>query len=394
MWINHDLAALGLQYVYLRDGDYLRIALPPGGDRVDQVATRCLATALHQGMDIDDVLDRQTMFTLGWYDEVVPHPWVPLHQEESEPDHMNLMQTQNTILPPLPSVPSCLKESTWSILGQNLPEHLKMRLEHELPDYSTVPSPGQAARIEPLAPIFDQPAAIQELFHLRQQDTAEGQWPEDNEYEIDTWYLDMIRHEQCHEARRVSLGGPFTNWIQRLADAWDDLIDRAWPLNLQLVRPRPPATSWNPRPKQHLIIYQRAEHGRTANLFTTIRCATNYADQGIRQIASFAPHRMNKGHVVLLQAITQLAIQKSQICNAQFGMVNKNYAIRLRFSIDMVYRLRLLSNRLPLQQHPPMSGMKNQKDWSSCNIRRSNLTISTSLHCSYINSSDTQLQSN
>ena len=90
MWINHDLVALGLQYVYLRDGDYLRIALPPGGDRVDHVATRCLATALHQGMGIDEVLDRHAMFTLGWYDEVVPHPLVPLHHEEHEQDHMNL----------------------------------------------------------------------------------------------------------------------------------------------------------------------------------------------------------------------------------------------------------------------------------------------------------------
>ena len=46
LWINNEIIPLSAAQLYLHDGDYLRIALPPGARRMDHVATRCLAKML------------------------------------------------------------------------------------------------------------------------------------------------------------------------------------------------------------------------------------------------------------------------------------------------------------------------------------------------------------
>ena len=51
VWVNGELIPLGAPRLYINDGDYVRIAVPPGSPQTDHIATRCLATAYHQGMD-------------------------------------------------------------------------------------------------------------------------------------------------------------------------------------------------------------------------------------------------------------------------------------------------------------------------------------------------------
>ena len=77
VWRNNALVPLSSTLMELYDGDYIRVALPPPGSDMDHIATRCLATAYYQGMTPDDVLDRHTMYMLGWYDYVVDPPNVP-----------------------------------------------------------------------------------------------------------------------------------------------------------------------------------------------------------------------------------------------------------------------------------------------------------------------------
>lgn len=92
MWKNNDLISLGSAHIEFAHGDYLRIAVPPPGDNMDHISTRCLATAFHRGTPLQDAMDRHTLYVLGWYDYVIDPPWLPVSQELHENDEVTLAQ--------------------------------------------------------------------------------------------------------------------------------------------------------------------------------------------------------------------------------------------------------------------------------------------------------------
>eukprot|EP00435_Cladocopium_sp_Y103_P021290 s1891_g5.t1 len=90
VWINNELLSLHVQRINIEDGDYIRIALPPGALPLDHVATRCLASAFFQGMAIDEILTQQALFQLGWREQAIGPPVVPLDRPFHEQAHMEM----------------------------------------------------------------------------------------------------------------------------------------------------------------------------------------------------------------------------------------------------------------------------------------------------------------
>ena len=105
----------------LMDGDYTGIALPPGHEDVDHIATRCLVTAYHCGLSIQDILQRHThtLHILGWSNHVVQPPLVPMQREDD--DAHFLLQQSMTTTPALPDIPLFLRRQQCRILGQHFP---------------------------------------------------------------------------------------------------------------------------------------------------------------------------------------------------------------------------------------------------------------------------------
>ena len=120
VWKNNVLISQGHQQLYLAPGDYLRIAVPPPGDRFDHISTKCIATAYHRGFSPQDVLDRHTMYILGWYDYVIDPPWLPRNPVHQEDEGYGFLQTAACMLPALPDYPNCLRDDFKSTIGQDI----------------------------------------------------------------------------------------------------------------------------------------------------------------------------------------------------------------------------------------------------------------------------------
>ena len=174
------------------------------------------------------------------------------------------------------------------------------RLEDELPDYTQYVRQGHEDTQEPPAldhgGILAQPATIQELhdvwIHQLAQQPPENPTP----MVLITWYLDMERLDTCTQPREIELNWDVTQWVHQLFEIWMDHIDPAWPLNMHLVRPQPPATSRRPRTAVHLIVAQRSLHDQVANLFTIV---DQRLPEGVQDLAAFAPIRLSKDDVII-----------------------------------------------------------------------------------------------
>lgn len=290
IWVNDELIPLGTQRVHLHDGDYVRIAVPPGGPDIDHIDTRCLATAFHQGMTVEDISMRHTLFRLGWHDEVVGPPHVPRNRRfhgQEDGDGALFLQIHRIKLPAL-DVPDFLYD--WEPHAR-IPEEPPHRCEAS-PTFQ-VAAPGMFQGIEA------EPAVIQELYmhwlaHIAGEEAATG--IDETVLHVDSWYLDMPRFLSCEQSRPVALQQNFVTWFQAFADAWNDLLDPMWPIDLHVVRPTPPATATQRTRKIQVIVTQQLPHDGVANLFTIIR--TGPQQRPVRHVARFAPRQVTKPQVI------------------------------------------------------------------------------------------------
>ena len=300
VWKNNELIAQGHQQLHLVHGDFLRIAVPPPGDRFDHISTRCIATAFYRGLLPQDVLDRHTMYLLGWYDYVIDPPWLPREFRMQAGEEQSFLQLDTHRTPALQDYPNCLRGDFKSTLGQDLLTCPFDRLDEELPDYASLNRADlellQEFPADPQEGLLAQPATIQELYQLWTHQLAQQPTDETLSLVVHTWFLDFERLTTCTQPREVELSWDFTRWAQQIFEVWDDSIDAAWPINLYLVRPQPPATSRRSRGALHLIVVQRSLHDQVANLFTIV---DPRLPEGVQDIATFAPIRLSKDDVIV-----------------------------------------------------------------------------------------------
>ena len=265
IWQNNDLVPLSQNVLQLDDGDYVRIVLPPGHRGVDHISTRCLATAYHRGMTLDDVLAQHTMHLLGWSDHVVQPPWVPLLAEE--PDDARLIQLAKYKMPSLPDIPTFQRQHQCRILGQDLDTMPMDKVETEIefpppPEQEMQPPLDNDIRTQPFAIQFMYDWWIQVLGHLAEQAPTR--------LVISTWFLDHPRHTRCEAARDIALHHDFTTWMEQIVETWNDLIDPIWPVNLHIVQPPAPVTRDRAVEQMQILVVQRSMIDQSANLFTIL----------------------------------------------------------------------------------------------------------------------------
>ena len=338
LWVNDDLIPFMTKSIPLHDGDYVRVAVPPGGPRIDHIATRCLASAFCQGYTINEILERHTLYMLGWYDTVIGPPHVPLpFPHEEEDSNVLLQRAAVKSLPDLDTGPS--PYAGWHVHGQVCPGAIRLRLEDDDEGAEQAPSrlspwhqhlPGQDDAL-----LERQPSIIQELFMtLVHFATVNPDFAEED-FAAHTWYLDGYRLLKCDAFREVALSRDFTQWMQRIFEVWNDLIDQSQTLNIFLVRPSPPLTSRQQRPAAHLILVQSLPLDGCANLFTTVT-----AQSEVIQFAKFAPPIMQKANVIISAEVHNecLPIVRDTQCMTWHGdfEIRERVAIRNRNGLSFL----------------------------------------------------------
>jgi len=343
IWVNDELISFGTLRVHLRDGDYVRIAIPPGGPSIDHIDTRCLATAFHQGMSTEDISMRHTLYRLGWHDDLIGPPHVPRNRGfhgQHDDDGVLFLQIHKIQVPAL-EAPAFLYA-----------EEPKERLPEEPPYRCGSPDPIQTAAPGTFQGIEAEPAVIQELYmhwlaHLAGQEAVQG--GDDPILHVDSWYLDMPRFLHCDQHRPVALQQNFAVWFQAFADAWIDVLDPMWPIDLHVVRPTPPATATQRTRRLQVIVVQRLPHDGVANLFTIIRTGPN--EQPVRHTARFAPRQVTKPQVIGFAGVAndcypELSSLQCMVWHGDFQIAGQ-IALRNRNGVGFV----IIIERLP-HLHP------------------------------------------
>ena len=284
LWINDELIAYRTERIQLQDGDYVRIAVPPGSRNIDHIATRCIASAFQQGMSVQEILERHTMYMIGWYGTVVRPPLVPLSPEEDEGDDHNLLHLTINRLPLLDIGPDWSEHHLCDKIEDQVPERSRGRNEQ------VWTRPLQMPLQEDLAV---QPPIVHDLIMTMAHFTAEAQDPEEQPLIVHTWYTDSERQPICDLSREVRLTRDIVTWMPMIIETWQHIIDMTVPLQIHMVRPMPLLTASRQQRAAHVILVQRPPLHEFANLFAVV-----LANSETRQFARFAPGVMHKIQVI------------------------------------------------------------------------------------------------
>ena len=191
LWVNDALIPLQTKCMHLQDGDYVRVAVPPGGPRIDHIATRCLASAFSQGYTVNEILERHTFYMLGWYDTVIgpPHVPLPFHQEDS--DAQAFMQQEPPQL--IPALDQGLPElCKWHIHGQEQVPGVYARLDEEEEQQQNQTRLSQwhrRAQEHDEHDIERQQPIVQELFMTMAHFVVNNPLEDEGAFTVHTWYI-------------------------------------------------------------------------------------------------------------------------------------------------------------------------------------------------------------
>ena len=286
----------------LAHGHYLRIAVPPGEEAVQHIATRCVASACQQGITTAELCDRHALYLLGWYDTIVGHPLVPLPPDDEDSSMLQLgaMMPREEPCPwfLLPARQCCINAWDQPCIDPNNWKKLvtlnfesfctpQDRLDEEPPHRQRHGPVYERPIGQPANPLQGQPAVIQELFMLWLHVATTQQGGADTVIPVETWYLSEPGYVICSAPRTVNLGGDFQTWLGQIIEEWDDVLDRTHSIQLHAVRPMPRVTIARPQVRPHIILKQRTPVDMVANLYTVLDSTGDTLNA--RQFATFGP---------------------------------------------------------------------------------------------------------
>ena len=180
----------------INDGDYLRIAIPPGEAEHCHLGTRNLANVFHHGITVEELQDHQALRAAGWTNSQLTSSMVPIAPDfEVTEDHALL---QSWMTPKLDERPDFLdKDFVMPVFA------MKSHGEQDAPIFHTscdTIMPAPANRGQDLA---DQPETIRQLYQRRQDQERAATETEDDSFVVKTWYLSFPHYLHRSEERRV-----------------------------------------------------------------------------------------------------------------------------------------------------------------------------------------------
>ena len=220
LWVNDAIMSrYSARPIELKHGDFVRIAVPPGHEQVCHIGTRCVASACHQGLSLQELHDRHALFTLGWFDTIIDHPLVPLRPDA---DDTTLLQQQWYILPPLPQPPwTLIKQRECRITATDAEPFEHFEEDPEDVYRHSIPTSTQIY-LEALCPrpgLDEQPEYIYNLFEQLEEHGAVEVEEEGQVLYVITWMLHDPDFSVCRDYRTVRLTSDFQHWQQQLLTA-------------------------------------------------------------------------------------------------------------------------------------------------------------------------------
>jgi len=281
-WHNHDMTPRGsAALMSLSDGDYIRIAIPPGEAEYCHLGTRNLANVFHHGITVEELQDHQALRAAGWTNSQLTTSMVPIVPDfEVTEDHALL---QSWMTPKLDERPDFLdKDFEMPVL------EMKSHGEQDAPIFHTscdTIMPAPANRGQDLA---DQPETIRQLYQRRQDQERAATETEDDSFVVKTWYLSFPHYLRCVESREVRLAVDYWNWQRHILRAWQDIHEDNMPAELYMVYPNPPGQTFVDNRQCHVIVVSRSAADQRASVITVLN---NRVTTGsvYEQVALYAP---------------------------------------------------------------------------------------------------------
>ena len=290
LWKNHEMIS-GSKFILMaiQDGDFLRIAVPPAQEQYCHFGTRCVASALQQGISMSELQDRHALSQLGWTDYVLGGPIVPLDPDFETTEELSMLQLQEA--PNLDPRPAFLDDE--SNCG-----HSACKI------YQEVEPPTFTAHAEDILldhhhgrELPQQHEVIRQLHrHWTDHGVATG-LNEDIVITIHTWFLSFPRFMKCTASRTVQLRQDHWHWYDQIRQIWQDLLEPGSPFELYLIHPTPPSSRFIDAGPRHVMVLQRSSIEHSATVLTVL----NYqaiAGHTMEQVAVFSPAHPTKQDLI------------------------------------------------------------------------------------------------
>ena len=222
LWPLQDVAVRRI-----RDGDYIRIWVPPSADHED---TSHLAWT--RQISVNPALN---------VDEEIGSP-----SEDAEEDDADACLLQINKEPLWHWIPHCFQHDD----RESSPVDLLTEVVSNIPDGPNF--------VPPLLPrVLRQDELHRALTPLVDAFFAAAGDSNDEGLYIHTWYIDPLRHPVCLHSRdlRINLHDA-TDWYHRIAQLWFDHLTFDDDISWYLVNPGPPALAWQSQDPVHIILQQ------------------------------------------------------------------------------------------------------------------------------------------
>ena len=231
VWHNNELIHQDRRlYARIYHGDYIRIALPPPPEPLQNIPTRCIARLLQMGIDTQDLA------AFYWISDVD-------NDLESMPTHHAVIedvQSSEEMSPRSSGEASSLLQMTVRLQNRG-----RVIAQHESEDFAALrerycaqhdPNVQGPVALQPQAQLPDFEAAL--LPHWRAH-AIDGPGGMERVATVVSWYNDHHRNPLCAQPRVVQLFEDPLEWRALLTRAWIDLIDQEIDVHFFVVHPRP-----------------------------------------------------------------------------------------------------------------------------------------------------------
>ena len=294
LWHNDNMiSGHTARPLFVSHGDYIRIAVPPGEDDLHHIATRCVATACHQGISSRELCDRHALFAAGWYDTIIGPPFVPL-QPDLDGFSMLQINMDTPLLDPLPWF--LLGKQDCQITDQEPVEHFEDD-PSEITRHFTMSAPETPpGGLHPNPELDRQPEHVHNLLAILDEHGLLEVEEEGRVLYVVTWFLNFPHHARCVASRTVRLTANFAQWNNDFLRAWREVLEPGQAVEFFLVFPQPPSTRMQPAVLPHLILLQRSPEARRAAVITTVDSRSPL--DRFEHVALFVPLQTGKQEII------------------------------------------------------------------------------------------------